>query len=1244
MKKSLLLLLLALCTLSVDAVVFFSRQLNTTNGLPSNNIRSLAQDAKGFIWMGSPNGLYRYDGYFFTTFRYAESGNLRLLNNNHISICYALPDGRMLFREQGNLFSVYDTDQEQFVELPSTQMETLYQQMRRREAPKELLDPYQNILTHGGNYINDNLGNVIVLDQTGQIWFIDRKTHETIRMKVFDEHLFSVVSSPKYKVLTSVKKGLIWVSTNGCGITVYNRNTHETTHITRQSGLISTDNIQDICLDRNDNLWVADEFHGVVCISTEQSQGEVRLLDTTDDAIRGNQVRLMHILTDSLFWVVNVRGDVYEADARLRLLRRNSEQPMDIHSLCIDKEGRLWIGSRKQGLRHPDGSWMSHGSGNANTLSGNNVNVLLCDRDGHIWAGCEEGRLDLVADSSVRHFLPAKTSPKVIVQSRQGTIWVGARTGLYSFLPDRLLKDTSQYRHVLTSCDISYSDVSCICEDSHGRLWVGTIGDGLYRSDNGGKAFTHITVRDGLISNDIQSLIDSDDGVMWVGTTNGITLYNSDDGQCQYIYNEHNMQQNYYAEDCVSRLQGGLLAFGTNQGILIFNPSQTHNLTTAPPHKLCITDLLINGESVGPATGHVILTHNQNSLNIRFSTFNFNNSTRFTYWLEGYDRQWSELSANSFAEYKNLSPGHYLLHVKAYDSNQASNSEQALTIIIRHPWWQTWWAYLIYSVVAIALIYAVYRQLRTVYDLRRRISIEQELTEYKLVFFTNISHEFRTPLTIIRAAMDHIRNIRELPADLRQPVSNMRRSTDRLLRLINQLLEFRKMQAGKLQLGLEDTDAIAFVREICQSFNDLAEGKQIGYHFSTNVKSCEIPLDRQNVDKVVYNLLSNAFKYTPSRGSVEVRLRIEDGLLTIIVEDTGVGIPKEKQAELFQRFMQSTFSADSIGIGLHLTKALVEVHHGTIRFEENQPQGSRFIVQLPAARDAYQPEDFLQQSQLEAVKQKHEPVYQEVTGQPMNDRQVLVVEDDADVADLLKQTLGRYFHVRVAMDGAAALEWLKDNKPDLIVSDVMMPVMNGYELTRRLRSQASLQTIPIILLTALTADDKRLKGTQAGADAYLTKPFDTQLLISTCRQLIEQRDLVRRQAAESQDTQPATAPPEIIVEERDRKLLDAMNAWLYNHISDPMLSVDNMAEAMGYRRSVFFKKVKALTGQTPADYIKTLRMNRAAEFLREETITVAEVCYKVGISDPHYFAKVFKQVFGISPKKYQQGTHIPPYS
>lgn len=1241
--KILLVILLTLCTLPIEAVEIYSRKLNTSNGLPDDNIRSLAQDDKGFIWMGTPTGLYRYDGYFFTTYKYAETGNMRLLNNNHISGCYRLADGRMLFSEKGGLYSVFDTKRNMFVDMPVRDMEQMYRKIRQHDIPQKVMERYWHILENGGNCIGDNLGNSIVLDRSGQIWFIDRRTGENIHMTVFDEQLFSVISSLKYKVQTSERTGLIWVSTNGCGITVYDRNTHEEHHIRQSSGLISTDYIQDICLDKNDNLWAADEFHGVVCLNAVTKQSVTRLLEPLSSGLRSNQVRVMHRVNDSLLWLANTQGSVYQVDARLNV--KKVMDKIDVHCMTTDRSGNVWIGTRTQGLRLPDGTWLSAAGDAIASLSSNNVSALLYDMEDHLWVGCEDARLDVIDFKGqhpvVRHFLPKNASPKVIVTDKKGYMWVGTKTGLYKFKPRQLLADSTKYEQPMATADIKYSDVNCIYEDPQGRLWIGTSGDGLYRTDDAGATFSHITMADGLIGNEIQSLYATHDGTLWVATTKGITRYQISDGHCQYIYNERNLLRNYYAEGCVSTTMDNRMVFGTNQGIVLYNINTRND--DARHIEPVVTDVLVNGASIGPAEGQVELPYDQNSLTFHFSTFSYSGSTRYSYMLDDYDRQWSEPSPYSFASYKNLPPGKYTLYIKTYDNNILGTSSQQLIIVIRHPWWLTWWAFLIYFVLAAALGYAVYRQLRTVYNLRRRISIERELTEYKLLFFTNISHEFRTPLTIIRGAMERIRSVAQVPSEMRQPLSSMGKSVDRMLRLINQLLEFRKMQNGKLRLALEDTDIVAFVKDIIYDFNDMADAKHISYTFLPSVKSYMMPIDRQHVDKIVYNLLSNAIKYTPAKGSVTVRLRVDDPMLTISVEDTGVGIPPEKQTQLFQRFMQSSFSNDSIGIGLHLTKALVDTHHGTISYASGNTGGSVFTVQLPTNRDVYTEEDFIQQSALhdaqqEAVKQKSIN-YKELATEPMNERRVLIVEDDIDVAEYLKQLLGHYFMVSVAIDGKAALEGINREGvplPDLIVSDIMMPVMNGYEFTRQLRDNLRTSTIPIILLTALNSENTHLKGIERGADAYLTKPFDPKLLVSTCRQLLERYDRLRNTTSE----QPATrviAPPEIIVDERDKKLLEVMNTWLYDHIGNPMLSVDELAETMGYGRSVFYKKVKSLTGQTPADYIRTLRMDRAAELLREETITVAEVCYKVGISDPHYFTKIFKQQFGISPKKYQQG-------
>ena len=1237
------------CVYGVDIQ---SRILSPDAGLPDNNVRSVSVDAKGYLWLGTPNGLYRYDGYTFTAFHYTGEGNMKLLNNNHITGVKHVGN-LMVIREQGNMYSAFDTHLNRFIEMGQKEMEAMFAYKFDDRMHSRLVAPYLDIIKHGGNVIKDDKDNPVVIDNKGHLWHIDKQTGKTVKMTVFDEKLFPLVNSHRYKVCLTNDDRLIWVSTNGCGITVYDRVEDTEQHIRQTSGLISTDYILDMCIDQWNNVWAVNEYRGVARLTASWSKTDCRLLMPHSQEMRSNQVYIMHEMADSTMFVANTKGDVWVTDPCFNLPETPTYTGLDVHAVLPDAEGGLWIGTRQQGLRAPDGRWYKHDEGDRNSVSTNNIYCLLRDRKGNLWVAGEDASLDLAERQSdgsyrFRHFIKQQLTIRVMLEDRHGYIWIGTKSGLYRINPEKLKKDVNAYAVELTEKDLKYSDVSCIHEDANGRLWVGTIGAGVFVREK--DKFYNLTVADGIISNEVHSLITDRTGILWIATNRGITCYDPVKKSCRYVYNEGNPLTNYFTDNCVSQLPDGRLAFGTNYGIMIYTPTEGEKKGSSLS-RLAITDLQINGVSV-VAMGddspldvapddadQITLSHNQNSLIFHFSMFTVMGElgTRYSYMLEDYDTEWSEPSVYNFATYKNLEPGQYVLRVRAFDIHSSSNQEKQFVITIKSPWWLTWWAYLIYFVLFVLIGYAVYLQLRTVYDLRRRISIEKELTEYKLVFFTNISHEFRTPLTIIRGAMERIRSIRTVPAELRQPISNMGRSTDRMLRLVNQLLEFRKMQAGKLKLALEETDIISFVRDIFQNFNDLAENKKISYNFISNVKSCEIPIDRQHIDKVIFNLLSNAFKYTPTKGSITVAVRHEGQHLAITVTDTGVGIPKEKQASLFQRFMQSNFSNNSIGIGLHLSKALIEVHHGSIYFEENKPQGSVFIVELPTERMVYKPEDFLLQSDLEPVIMKQEPEYKEMMGQPMNDRNVLVVEDDADVVAMLKQVLGHVFHVQVAMDGNAALELLKNNeKPDLIVSDVIMPLMDGFELTRQIRNNPDLQTIPVLLLTALDSEKQRLKGTEYGADAYITKPFSTRLLISTCRQLIEQRDLLRNQAREAADT-PAAPLTEIIVEERDKQLLNAMNVWLYAHINNPMLSVDDVAEAMGYRRSIFFKKVKALTGQTPADYIKTLRMNRAAEMLRVETITVAEVCYKVGISDPHYFAKIFKQKFGVSPKKYQQG-------
>ena len=954
-RKVIFLIVIYFYTLHIGGVDIYSRKLDSSNGLPDNNVRNLIQDSKGFMWMGTPSGLYRYDGHFFTTFKSSGVDSEHSLYNNHISGLYHVGKDTLLIAQKGNQFSLFDVRKNCFVEMAEQEKLQLYTDIRRKAYADSIIAPYSDVIIAGGGVITDNLGNVVVLDNTGIIWYIDQYTDETVCLRVFDETMFPLVSSKKYKVITSPKHNLIWVSTNGCGITVYDKTTGQAQQIRQSSGLISTDYIVDMYMDNDENIWLADEFHGVVYLTTMQDAPEIMMLDEKAKGLRANQVYIMRYVSDSTILVANTQGDVYRVDKELAVPFKPTCRGFDLHAVCTDREGNLWQGTRTNGLLVNGSNWYKHIPEDFSSISADNICYLICDQEGRVWVAPDGAYLDLAVlqpdgTYQFRHFFDKDFSARVLFQDSHGTMWVGTKNGVYCFRPDELLEDTTAFMQPLTGKDLNYSDVSSFYEDSRGNLWVGTIGRGVYCMDNVKDYKNRQFVWQnsvGLRSNEVQSILEDGRGVMWFATKNGLTSYNPDQRMVRHYYSEDNLMHNYYADNCALELPDGRLAFGTNSGILIYNPNMADMSGEVINDKLDFTGIYVNGTQI-ESLSSLRLAHNENALTIRFSAFNYKDASgvSYSYKLDGYDNEWSEPSIYSFAAYKNLSPGKYVFRVKAYGTGLQSDVEKFLLLTIALPWWRTWWAYIIYMMFFFIVGYIVYRQLHIVYSLRRRISIEKQLTEYKLQFFTNVSHEFRTPLTIIRGALERIKG-QTIPAEMRQPVVNMDKSVSRMLRLINQLLEFRKMQNNKLRLALEETDVVRYLREIYQNFRDIAENKQITYTFSSQEKSKLIYIDRSHLDKVMYNLLSNAFKYTPSHGQIKCVVHFTAEKMIVRVEDTGVGVPKEKQPELFQRFMQSSFLGNSIGIGLNLSKALVEVHHGSIRFEPNVLTGSIFIVEIP---------------------------------------------------------------------------------------------------------------------------------------------------------------------------------------------------------------------------------------------------------------------------------------------------------
>ena len=993
-----------------------------------------------------------------------------------------------------------------------------------------------------GEVICDNHGDFWIYNHTGCVTYILAKNGARKEFQLIPEDKLGYIDYERYHIVHD-SRGIIWISTYGNGLFAYDTTEDKLEHflanINDQSH-ISSDFLLYVMEDRAGGIWVSSEYSGLSRISV-LNEGTSRIYPESRELFdRSNTIRMLTKMPDGDIWVGTRKGGLYTFDSNLHSKMSNQYFHSNIYAIAEDNQGEMWVGTRGNGLKIGD-SWYRNEVSDPASLSENNVFSLFRDRKDRMWIGTFGGGLELAEPTTdgkykFRHFLQQKFGlrmVRVIEEDDNGMIWVGTSEGVCIFHPDSLIADSDDY-HLFnyTNGTFCSNEIRCIYRDTKGRMWVGTSGSGLnlcepednYRS----LKYEHYGTSEGLVNDVIQSILGDNNGNLWVATEYGISKFNPTNHSFEnYFFSSYTLG-NVYSENSACVGVDGKLLFGTNYGLLVIDPDKIQDSETFSP--VVFTDLHVNGTQINPTMGdsplkqslaysdEITLKYFQNSFLIDFSTFDYSDSgrTKYMYWLENYDKGWSTPSPLNFASFKYLNPGTYVLHVKSCNGAGVWNeSETTLKIVIVPPFWKTNWAMLGYVLLLIVTLYFTFRIVRNFNSLRNRINVEKQLTEYKLVFFTNISHEFRTPLTLIQGALEKIQRVADIPRDLIHPLKTMDKSTQRMLRLINQLLEFRKMQNNKLALSLEETDVIAFLYEIFLSFGDVAEQKNMNFRFIPSIPSYKMFLDKGNLDKVTYNLLSNAFKYTPSNGTIILSVTVDEvkKTLQIQVADTGVGIPKEKQNELFKRFMQSSFSGDSIGVGLHLSYELVQVHKGTIEYKDNDGGGSVFTVCIPTDKSVYSEKDFLIPGNVllkEAGGQAHhllelseELPEPEKIAEPLNKRKVLIIEDDNDIREFLKEEVGVYFEVEVAADGTSGFEKARTYDADLIICDVLMPGMTGFEVTKKLKSDFATSHIPIILLTALNSPEKHLEGIEAGADAYIAKPFSIKLLLARVFRLIE---------------------------------------------------------------------------------------------------------------------------------------------
>lgn len=1086
-------------------------------------------------------------------------------------------------------------------------------------------------LIPNGRVLTDNKGRKWIYNKTGVLRLV--RQDKLVPLILFSQQTTNYIDHERFHIVED-NHGLIWISTYGKGLFVFNQDLTQSQHFVADKlgeSPIASNYLLGIIADRHDGVWVSSEYGGVSHIQV-MDKGVERIYPNGEGNMDfSNVVRMVKKMNDGTVMVGTRAGSLYHYSADMSQVLGKSHFDSNVYGIVQMPNGETWIGTRGKGIYGAKGL----------DFKDRNVFCMASDAKHRMWIGTFGKGLSLVYPRKdgygVKTFFADSVGlneVRCMVIDRHGVLWCGTSGGLIRIPVDEFVKDASRYKTYVRDYEIRD-----VIVDRQGRLWLSASGDGLVQVEPGDgetePKFHVFNTSNGLVNNLVQSVVDTPDGNLWISTQQGVTAWNARKKSFENYMFSRNPMGNVYNENSAVCLDDGRVVLGGNYGLTIIQPSRLSHVSG-------LTDVVFTSY---PYSDEITLTYEQRSPNIHFSTLDYSDvrNVKYTYLLEGFDQAWSQPSSTPWAAYQKLPAGKYLLHVKACSSDGIWGKESMLVIYIKPPFYLTSWAIMIYVLLVLAVIILVVKFVHDKNVLRNRIRLEQELTRYKLVFFTNIAHEFRTPLTLMQGSLEKEKRIMKAnrwQTELEKTIRVMDKSVQRMLRLIDQLLEFRKMQAGKLKLSLQETDAVMFVKGICRMFDDAAESKEIAYSFESSEPAHAMFLDQQMIDKVVFNLLSNAFKYTPAKGTISVSLSFTD-VMTIRVADTGVGIPQEKREQLFSRFMQSSYTGESFGIGLHLTHELVRTHHGEITYQENEGGGSVFVVTIPLQKDCYEASDFLVKDSpiLKADLAKERDGQEEKTtdavpsapSAPLNRRTILLIEDDNDVREFLLSELESCFDLKVASDGKAGIAMAKELDVDLIVSDVMMPGMNGFELTKRLKNSFETSHIPIILLTALSTDENVLEGTESGADAYITKPFSPQLLMARILQLLNQREILRQKFGK----EPQEIRSAMLSNEQDSLFVKRLDSIVYSRLGEQDLSVDKVAGLLHLGRTIFYKKVRGTTGYTPNEYIRVIRLRKAAELLKEGEKNVSEVAYAVGFDNPYYFSKCFKEQFGMPPSQYR---------
>ncbi|WP_282136726.1 hybrid sensor histidine kinase/response regulator transcription factor [Seonamhaeicola maritimus] len=1230
------------------------------NSLDSNRVHSIVQDSKGNIWVATAKNLnkaYRTgtNSIAFAHFKKFEKPKLLFLDKDD-NMWVGL-SGRRLVRMK---------EPEKFRELNK---DNFREYTLKTEAPDGL--DFGGIIA-----INQGKdGNMWVGIHGNGLYWLNQETGFYKRYAP-DPYKPGSLSSGNIETILIDNTNVLWVGTEVGGLNKSDLSKKDILHYRKDilsNNALSNSSINAITKGEDDNtIWVG----------TQNGLNKINFI--------GNDYK-------------NPEFKHYYPNTKLANSEIHLEQP--VRSVLKDKDNDYWLGTT-EGIFH-----MSY---NPNTEKAffnlfNNemfeVFSSLEDNNGNLWFGSFVGRglikwkkkrkpnsnefdfseaVHYSAENQVEHGLSGNEI-SCIYQDSKNQIWIGTlHGGLNLFIPGVNGEKDSfiSYQHNPENPNsLSHNSVFSIHEDATGDYWIGTFGGGLNKmivpkTSEGEVVFKHYMETDGLPDNSVYGILEDDNEKLWISTDNGISCFNPITESFKNFGVEDGLQSHNYRKNAYLRSTDGQMFFGGLRGLNVFNPEYLKDNTIPAKVKLTgfkiknelvevgktYNDRVILDKSIAHLDDLVELKHHENTLTFEFAALHFAapNKNKFKYQLDGFDEGWQDYKGLPFAHYTNLSPGSYSFKVIASNNDDIWNEQSAeMNFVISPPFWLTLWAYFVYGLIILGIILSIRSYYRLQSKERTATKIQKEMKEVnrlKLQFFTNISHEFKTPITLILTPLEEILESTKESFSYRPKLKVIERNANYLLRLVNQLMEFRKIEVGETTLAASKSNIINFTREITFTFKTLAKSKNIELSFESELYSSDVWFDWDKLEKVLNNLVFNAIKFTDKGGRVIVKVSKSSENQTMFIEereanteyvqievnDNGSGISKEQQPFIFQRFYQvnkeKNASNTGSGIGLAITKDLVDLHYGSIEVDSTEGVGSSFIIKLPLGNSHLQPEEMLEQStpelltedELEAEFNIEEEYLDTLDTDVNHELSVLVIDDNNDIREVVKNGLSSKYQIFEAENGKEGLNIALREIPDLIVSDVLMPEMDGIELCHKLKTNIRTSHIPVILLTALNSVEHRIEGLESGADAYMPKPFKMKLLGVRVDKLIETRESLRKRF----ETEAKITPEKVTLNSLDQSFLEKIMTLMEDNMDDQNYWIEELAADMNTSRSTFFRKIKKLTGQAPSDFMRIVRLKRATQLLEQNQLTVAEIGYRVGFNDPGYFSKSFRKMYNQTPSQY----------